>query len=91
MTKEERIELIKEAKELGLKAVTIEGVTYEFGEVTPTPHVITEEEAEESYTALSVLDDLSEDEIKYYATPYFDEIQHNKKIREQQLKDKTEQ
>ena len=33
-------------------------------------------------------DDYSDEEILYYATPYFDELQERKKIREQQAKDK---
>ena len=91
MTKEKRLELIQEAKDLGLKSITIDGIVYEFGvtkQVLP-PTELTEEQVKALVNPMSVLDDYSEDEITYYATPYFDEIQEQKKIREQQLKDEA--
>lgn len=85
MTKTKRTALIKEARELGLKSIEIDGVTYNFDD--PKSKTVPTLEAKDIVNPMSALDDLSEDEILYYATPYYDEMQHNKKIREQQLKD----
>lgn len=91
MTSEERIKLLLEARDLGMKSVTVEGVTYEFGE--PKKQVVeaitdlTEEQVKALVNPMSVLDDYSDDEVLYYSTPYFDELQERKNLREQQLKD----
>lgn len=88
MTKEERLELIKEAKELGLKAVEIEGVRFELGESKPVTNAVplTEEQAKAMFTDSMVLDEMSDDEILYYSTPWFDVLQHEKKLKEEQKK-----
>lgn len=88
MTKEERLELIKEAKELGLKAIEIEGVRFELGEAKPVNNAIplTEEQAKAMFTDSMVLDEMSDDEILYYSTPYYDQLQHEKKLKEEQKK-----
>ncbi len=39
---------------------------------------------------LSALDEYSEDEILYWSTPYFDELQAKKALRAQQIKDKED-
>jgi hypothetical protein len=40
-----------------------------------------EKELEEAFKNLSIFDELSEDEILYYATPYFDELMAQKEER----------
>ncbi len=86
MTKKKRLELLDEAKRMGLKSVTIDDVIYEIGS-TKQSGPIREAEARELLTPMSVFDDYSDDEILYYATPYFDELQDMKEKRKQQLKD----
>ncbi len=46
--------------------------------------------AEEIVKPLSALDEYSEDEILYWSTPYFDELQAKKAMRAQQIKDKED-
>ncbi len=48
---------------------------------------VPEMKAEEIVKPMSVLDDLSDEEMLYYATPYFDQIQEEKKIHAQKLKE----
>lgn len=92
MTKFKRQELLKEAKELGLKSIEIDGVRYELGETTSNVEQkpISEEESKALLKALTStpLDELTEDEVLYYATPYYDELQHQKKLKQQQDQDK---
>ena len=92
MTKEERIELIKEAKELGLKSIEIDGVKYDLGETKPIAEVqeLSEDQVKSLFTDTKVLDEMSDDEILYYATPYYDVLQHEKKLQEEQRKLKKE-
>jgi hypothetical protein len=59
-------------------------------EATPRiePVAMTDKEIEAAFKPASPLDDISEDEIKYYATPYYDELQaqkaeHKKKLEEE--------
>lgn len=33
--------------------------------------------------------DLTEEEVLYYATPYYDELQHRKEMKEQNIKDEV--
>ena len=87
MTKEQRLELINEAKEIGLKSITIDDVVYEFGESKPAeveivpidPELFARKIAEETFT---------DEEILYYASPYYDELQEKKKKHEEHLKTK---
>lgn len=91
MTKQERQELIKEAQEMGLKSITIKGVKYELAETTSTaPKQLDEKETESLAKELikNPFSDMTDDEILYYATPYYDQLQQNKKLLEQQKKDK---
>ena len=93
MTKEQRIELIKEAKELGLKSVEIDGVKYDLGEPAPQPKEaieLTEDQAKAMFTDTKVLDEMSDDEVLFYSTPYYDQLQHEKRTKEEQLKLKKE-
>ena len=63
----------------GTKINTSSGVTVE----TPPASFI---DPAEAFKHASPLDDLSEEEIKYYSTPYFEEIQAKKKLHEESLK-----
>ncbi len=90
MTKEERLERIQEAKELGLKSITIEGVTYEL-QITYNPNIVTPNLSEDQIKALmnpaSPFDELSDDEVLFWSTPHYDEIQKQKELREKQIKE----
>lgn len=47
--------------------------------------------AEELVNPPSPFDELSDEEVLYYASPYFDEIQARKQAREEQLKEELNQ
>lgn len=91
MTKFKRLQLLQEAKELGMKSIEIDGVKYELPSTTYVEQKpISEEESKALLKALTSnpLDELSEDEVLYYATPYYDELQTQKKLKQQQEQDK---
>lgn len=92
MTKKKRLELIQEAKELGLKSIELNGVKYEIGQHAPAieQKTISEEESKALLKALTStpLDEVTEDEVLYYATPYYDQLQEQKKLKQQQDQDK---
>ena len=84
-TKQEIKEIILEARELGLEFVEIDGVKYGLGKMQIAAKTFVEEmKAEEIVKPLSVLDEYSEEEIKYWATSYFDELQAKKEARSKQ-------
>ena len=53
----------------------------------PLQNVVPELKAEDIVTAMSVLDMPTEEELLFYATPHYDELQRLKELRAQQLKD----
>lgn len=88
MTKDDLIEMIKTAKELGVTRIRTGEFEICFGEpsekvATPIPEVLIDEKAlEKSFKALSQDYELTSEELKYYATPYFDELQAIKEERQ---------
>lgn len=85
MTKQERIELIEEAKILGMKSVTIDGVTYEFKE-EPILIESTPATDDEINKMMNFGPEYSDEEILFYATPYFDQLQEEKLKKEEHAK-----
>lgn len=91
MTKETRLELIQEAKELGLRAITIEGVTYEIrasGDMNVEPLIVPDLEASALLSPESVFDSLTDEEILFWSTPEYDAIQEKKQQHQEHLKNK---
>jgi hypothetical protein len=79
MTKDERMALINEAKELGLKSVTIEGITYEFNthimaKVDEVPDV----EPTDIVAPEAFLDQLTDEEVLFWSVSEYDDIQDRK-------------
>lgn len=66
------MQILIKAKELG---ITLEDVTkYRSATVSRETINVPEMKAEEIMAPLSVFEELSEDKIKYWATPHYDEI-----------------
>lgn len=86
MTKEERIILIEEARIMGVKSITIDGVTYEFKE-EETPVTRDSVDPEALLKVLSPEPEYTDEEILFWSTPTFDEIQEQKELRNKQLKE----
>lgn len=94
LTKDEIIEVLTKAKELGLTHIKLEGLECDFrtniGQITSPQtisHFVPEMKSEEIVTPLSTLDDVSDEELLYYATPYYDELQSRKEAHKQALKE----
>ncbi len=92
MTFEEIEKILSRAKELGLTELEHDGLKVKFGTAPVAPIAQatppTEKEIESAYKPPSVLDDLTEEEILYYAVSHYDEIQrqkaeHKKKLEEE--------
>lgn len=77
MTDLEIMQILCKAKELG---ITMDDIN-KYKNKTE----VKDEPIEEIVKPLSALDDLSEHEILYYATPYFDEIQAKKEAQKARL------
>ncbi len=83
-------ELIAEAREAGCTELTIEGITYKIGAAEPQrSSTVPEMEAKDIVKPMSVLEDLTEDEILFWATPYYDQLQDQKAEQEQLRKEQT--
>lgn len=93
-TKEEIKEILESARDLHLESVEIEGIKYTLGKNIGFPRKAHVEElkAEEMVKPLSPLDEMTDEEIMYWATPYGVELearklsQQNQKQEEDQLR-----
>jgi len=95
LTAAELIQVMEKAKELGL--ASFKTADFEFTTQPTTQNVVLtntqikepvpELKPEEIINPLSVLDDMDEDEIKYWATPYYDELQAKKEAQRQMIKE----
>ena len=93
LTADEIIKIMERAKELGISSVKVEGL--EATMAIPNIEEKTQEPAEviddKDLVALaSPFDELTEEELMYWSTPYFDELQENKRhMAEQRQKDEA--
>lgn len=88
-TAKEIIEIMERAKELGVNKFKGGGVEVQFSAPEPIkqePLPIADEPTKDFVAPMSVLDDYSDEEIKYFATPYFDELMAKKQARTEELK-----
>jgi hypothetical protein len=81
MDKLKALELLVKAKELGITEQDIEGVL-----TTRKTHV-PELAAEEIVAPPTIFDQMSDEEIMYWATPYYDELQAKKEAMANQRKE----
>lgn len=79
-------EILQEAKEAGAVEVTVNGITYKLNLETSFHSAVSEEKAEDLMSPLSVLEEYTDEEILYYSTPFFDELQARKTARSDQQK-----
>lgn len=77
-TKQQIQKVLDIAKSNGCKTVEIDGIKFDLTQNTSVSTEVKELKAEEIINPMSILDDLSEDEILYYSTPYYDELQAKK-------------
>ncbi len=91
------IKLVEKAKALGVSEIEVVGFRVKFKSkkvVKTTTQKLSVEDVQadikDVFKTESVLDQMSADELKYYATPYYDEIQakkeaHAKKLAEENI------
>jgi len=82
MNNVEALKLLIKARELGITDTDIEAFKAKLA-----PEVVPELKADEIVKPISVLDDYTEEEIQYFATPYFDELQEKKRLHQEKIKD----
>lgn len=89
MTAQEMIEVMRAAKELGLTSFKAEGVEFTIGVQVAdvTTELANKATDGDIYSPLSVLDEMDEDEVLYYSTPYWDELQAAKEAMKAQRKE----
>lgn len=89
MTKQEILDLIKDAKELGLKSIEIEGIKVEFTNDTQTSQmgkigeIPDDQKAEDLIAKPSPYDELTDDEILYWSSGYGVELSEQRKKEQQ--------
>lgn len=83
MTTLEAAQVLIKMKELG---ITMGDVTSFKDHIESKPE-IPEMKPEDIVKPISVLDEIDEDDVKYWATPYYDELQAQKELHKQHLKE----
>lgn len=86
-SKEEMRAIIEEARELEIPEIIVDGVTYNLERKTLAVELkkfVEELKPEEIVKPMSTLDELSDEEVIYWASPYFDEIQAKKEAHKNQ-------
>ena len=72
------MELMIQAKEMGLTSIKVDGFEATLSQGPQEKQVIGKQAdmtKEEIMTTLQVFDDLSDDQILYWSTPYYDELE----------------
>lgn len=89
---ETKMALLKQAKDMGLSSVKIGDVEFQLGQPKEEKPAQKAEErelkAEEILTPPNILDQLTDEEILYYATPFFSELQERKRLAQEAAKQK---
>lgn len=76
-------EALKFAKENNLKSITVNGIHMELGEDKAKIQQMTQQMIDAVFNAP---DEYTDEELLFYATPYFDELVAKKKARQESLK-----
>lgn len=81
MTDLEIMQTLIKAKELGITQLEIDA----YKQKTTLP--VAELKPEDIITPMSVLDDMTDEEIDMWSTPYYDELQKKKELHKQYLEE----
>ena len=87
---EEIIKILEKAKELGISTIKVDGLEAHSDTERPQEKSMTEIDDKDLMALVSPLDDFTEEEMLYYATPYFDELQEKKEAMKKQKKEEDE-
>lgn len=85
---ETKMALLKQAKEMGLTSVKIGDVEFQLGQAKEAKAAPDAQElkAEQLVNPPNILDQLSDEELLYYATSYFNELQEKKRLAQEAAK-----
>lgn len=91
MTPKQQMNLIKQAKDLGLASIKIGDVEIVFSKdrTEQKTHAVPDLEAKDILVPPSPFDDITEEEILYFATPFYDELQAIKNKKQEAIKEKA--
>lgn len=90
LTAEEIMKLMNHAKELGVTTVKVDGFEAHLVPKLPPTEPMTEIDDKDLVVPPSPFDDLSDEELLYFATPYFDELQAKKQAQAEKIKEEKE-
>ncbi len=82
-------EIISEAKLMGMTAVTIDGVRYEWS-AAKTSGPVPDTDMADLIKEMSPFDGLSEEDILYWSSPYYDTIQAEKELKAKHAKEQID-
>ena len=86
MSPDDIIKIMREAKELGITSLKVDGL--EIGGIQPKKQdEPSQEKIEEIIKQFSILDSIPDEEILYWSTPYGQELEQKRLAREKQLKE----
>lgn len=82
MKLEDKLALIAEARLLGATAITIENIKYDIGPEIKEKIIepISDQDAKSLIMPASIFDEMTEEEVLFYHSPYYDELQQKKKL-----------
>ena len=84
MDKDKLKEAIEFARTMGLSSITVDGIKMDLSPIDlVTGSFLTEKELDQGLNR----EEMTEEEIKYWATPYYDELQLKKQRQQQTLKE----
>lgn len=87
LTATEIVFLMKQAKELGLTTIKVDGFEAQLAMPIKQPEVMSDIDDKDLVVPPSPFDELTDEELLYYATPYFDELQAKKEAHAEKLKE----
>lgn len=92
MTPKQQMNLIKNAKNLGLASIKIGDVEIVFSKdrIEQTNNAVPDLEAKDILTPPSPFDNLTDEEVQYFATPYYDELQALKNRQQEAIKERAD-
>jgi hypothetical protein len=81
-TKEEIAAIIQQSRELGVTSVVIDDVRYDIGSVIVAKGEVQEMKAEDIIAPMSVFEELTDEDVLYWSSGYYDELQSKKRVKE---------
>ncbi len=99
LTAQDIIAVMTKAKELGVNELKVEGLELRVNaqspvvveKISPLKEIPNDLKIEDILAPSSPFDNMSDEELLYYATPYFDELQAKKELMAKQRKDDEDQ